>query len=67
VRTCPETGRSCFYLDCAQGCAGYEVQVEAVTVVHTTIRRRVSFSLAGGPGRRAPEPETPPALPELKP
>lgn len=38
---CPGTGGQCFDVDCVlSGCQGYDVRVEAVTVVHTIIRNR---------------------------
>lgn len=37
---CPGGG-SCFDLDCqTQGCQGFDVQIEAVTVIRTSIRSR---------------------------
>jgi hypothetical protein len=38
---CPGNGAQCFDVDCQRGgCQGYDVRVEAVTVVHTVIRNR---------------------------
>lgn len=44
MRTCPDTGRSCFYLECAQGCEGYDIQVEQVSVTHTSATIKVRRS-----------------------
>lgn len=48
MRRCPETGASCFDLGCATGCQGFDIHIEAITVIHTTIRRRASMSLVYG-------------------
>lgn len=40
---CP-SGGDCFALECrlAGSCQGYDVEIEAVTVIHTSIRRRAA-------------------------
>lgn len=48
MRRCPVDGTDCANLDCVHGCAGVDIQVEAVTVVHTTMRRRAVVSLVAG-------------------
>jgi hypothetical protein len=56
---CP-SGGDCFAVDCQlRGCQGYDVHIEAITVVHTTIRRRAVVGLVFG----AQDPRKP-ALPE---
>lgn len=55
MRQCPETGGNCFDLGCASGCQGYDIHIEAITVIHTTIRRRASVSLVYGVGKRGDE------------
>lgn len=48
MRRCPESGTNCFDPGCATGCQGYDIHIEAITVIHTTIRRRASMSLVYG-------------------
>lgn len=48
MRRCPETGTNCFDPGCSTGCQGYDIHIEAITVVHTTIRRRAACSLVYG-------------------
>lgn len=48
MRRCPESGTNCFDPGCANGCQGYDIHIEAITVIHTTIRKRASMSLVFG-------------------
>lgn len=61
MRRCPATGEDCFEPYCVSRCNGFDVRIEAVTVIHTTIESRrpraaeVSLVLAA-PVRRLKEP-----------
>lgn len=61
MRRCPETGTNCFDPGCATGCQGYDIHVEAITVIHTTIRRRAAVSLVYGGGARGDDAARPAA------
>lgn len=40
MRRCPVTGESCFDAFCSSRCSGYDITVEATTVVTTRITSR---------------------------
>ncbi len=40
MRTCPVTGDSCFDPYCSDRCTGYDISVEATTVITTRITSR---------------------------